>query len=684
MASWNNSPGRSGSWGGGGPAASPQLGRRVAIMGFIAAALLAVVFFRLWFLQVLSGNDYVQQARENRVRIVSLPAPRGQITDRTGKTLVENTPGTVIQIEPSKLPAAERAAANRWGQLAGRRAALPKGRRGAPVPIPAVPDPALADQFKALARVTGMKASDIQEIVVQGLSRVPYAPVRLKVGVKEDVRNYLVEYAEKFPSVSVNSVYLRSYPQGTLAAQIMGTVGQINQDQLKEQRFRGAAKDNVVGQSGLEWQYDQYLRGVNGRQRITVDAQGRPKSSRVASDPIAGRSVQLSLDASLQRAGQAALAQHLVGPDFAGAFVALDPRNGEILAMGSAPTFDPNQLARPMSQKAYESRYGEGAGSPLVNRATSGLYPVGSIFKPITAFAGLASGLITPATTIDDTGSIRVGADRQRFQNAGNAANGPVDLRSALEVSSDVYFYLIGAAANKLKGQVIQTWANRLGLGHTTGVDLGEQSGTIPDAKWRAGRNQLERDCRKKTKRKSCGIADLRDWSVGDNVQTAVGQGDVLATPLQMAVAYSVIANDGTVVTPHLGTEVKDENGNLVQRLQRGSEKKIALDSDARQAIMDGLHQAASGPRGTSTAVFSDWPQAQYKVFGKKGTAQRTGHEDQSWYAAFVDDPKRPIVVVATVEDGGFGADAAAPTACRMLSHWYGVKASCAGSGGTE
>ena len=164
MASWNNSPGRSGSWGGGGPAASPQLGRRVAIMGFIAAALLAVVFFRLWFLQVLSGNDYVQQARENRVRIVSLPAPRGQITDRTGKTLVENTPGTVIQIEPSKLPAAERAAANRWGQLAGRRAALPKGRRGAPVPIPAVPDPALADQFKALARVTGMKASDIQEI----------------------------------------------------------------------------------------------------------------------------------------------------------------------------------------------------------------------------------------------------------------------------------------------------------------------------------------------------------------------------------------------------------------------------------------------------------------------------------------------------------------------------------------
>jgi len=656
----------------------------VAIMGFIAVALFAIVFFRLWFLQVLSGNDYVQQARDNRVRIVTLAAPRGQVLDRNGKTLVENKPGTIVQIEPSKLPASERNAAADWGQRAGRRAALPKAQRGPQVAIPPVPDAALATQFGTLATVTDMKPSEIQEIVIQQLAQVPYAPVRLKVGVKEDVRNYLVEYAEKFPAVSVNSTYLRSYPRRTLAAQIMGTVGQISPEQLKERRFRTAAKDNIIGQSGLEWQYDQYLRGINGRQRITVDAQGRPKSSRVATDPVAGRAVELSLDLGLQKAGQQALSQHLVGPDFAGAFVAMDPRNGEILAMGSAPSFDPNDLTKPMSQKTVDAKFGEKAGSPLVNRATSGLYPVGSIFKPITAFAGLSAGLITPATTIDDTGSIRVGADHQRFQNAGNAANGPVDLRTALEVSSDVYFYLIGASANKLKGQVIQTWAHKLGLGQKTGVDLGEEAGTIPDAAWREQRNKLERECEKRTKKEACGIASvpLSGWSIGNNVQVAVGQGDVLATPLQMAVAYSAIANDGTIVQPHLGVEVKDEDGNTLQRLQPGASKKVALDPTARAAIMDGLHLAATGDRGTSTSVWSGWPQDRYKVYGKTGTAQRTGHEDQSWYATFVDDPKRPIVVIATVEDGGFGADSAAPTACAMVAHWYNVKASCSvGSG---
>jgi len=687
MSSWSGG-GRAGSWGGGGggPAASPALGRRVAIMGFIAVALFAIVFFRLWFLQVLSGNDYVQQARDNRVRIVSLAAPRGQILDRNGKTLVENKPGTVVQIEPSKLPAAERDAAAEWGQKAGQRAARPKARRGPQIAIPPVPDAALAAQFGALAKVTGMKPSEIQEIVIQQLAQVPYAPVRLKVGVREDVRNYLVEYAEKFPAVSVNSTYLRTYPQKELAAQIMGTVGQISPDQLKEKRFRGAAKDNVVGQSGMEWSYDQYLRGINGRQRITVDAQGRPKSSRVATEPTAGRAVELSLDLGLQKVGQQALSQHLVGPAFAGAFVAMDPRNGEILAMGSAPSFDPNDLTKPMSQKTYEAKYGEGAGSPLVNRATSGLYPVGSIFKPITAFAGLSSGLRTPETTIEDNGFIKVGADHQKFQNAGGAANGPVDLRTALEVSSDVYFYEIGAEANRLKGQVIQTWARKLGLGHPTGVDLGEADGNIPDSAWRKRRNALEEACRKKTKKASCGItADLRNWSVGDNVQVAIGQGDLLATPLQMAVVYSAIANDGTIVTPHLGTEVKDEDGNTLQRLQPGPTKKVTLDPAARSAIMDGLHQAVAGSRGTSQAVFSDWPQDKYKVYGKTGTAQRPPHADQSWYATFVNDPKRPIVIVATVEDGEFGADTAAPTACAMLARWYDVKASCAaGTNGTK
>ncbi len=687
------SSGGGGGWGSGGSGgrvpSSPQMARRVAILGGIAVALFAIAFFRLWFLQVLSGDQYVQQARANRVRLVSVTAPRGEILDRNGTALVENQSGTVIQIEPAKLPIAERTAAAVWGQDSTQRLTRSNPQHGVAVPIPPVPDMALSKEFRRLATVLSTSAASIQRQVIQQLAQVPYAPVRLRTGVPNSIRDYLSEYENRFPGVSVRQVYLRRYPQGELAAQILGTIGQISPAELKYSRFKGVPRDSVVGQEGLESEYDRYLRGVEGATRISVNAEGRPIGTRLQRSPVPGRSVSLSLDLGLQRAGQAALAKVLTPPANAGAFVAMDPRNGQILAMGSAPTFDPKILSKPITTARYKALFGDAAGAPRFNRAIAGSYPTGSTFKPITAMAGLASKIITPGTVVDDTGCIAIGGNHKKFCNAGKVANGPVDLRNALRVSSDIYFYTVGRDANPLPGQVIQTWARKLGLASPTGIDLpGEFGGLIPDAAWRARQNKREVAYEKRHHNvcpTNCVFSDKRAWSVGDNVNLAVGQGDVQATPLQMAVAYATLANGGTVVRPHLGLNVQDDQGRIVQRLPAAGGRKISIDPAYRQPILDGLHAAASESGGTSADVFGGWPQSQYPVYGKTGTAQRGLRPDQSWYVAFVNDPTRPIVVATTIEDGGFGADTAAPATCEILKHWYHTKASCqAGASKTQ
>jgi penicillin-binding protein 2 len=598
--------------------------------------------------------------------------------------LVQNESGTVVQIQPSKLPVAERTAALEWGQKVTTQSRLPKAERQK-VDVPPIATAALDRQFSQLADVLHMKKSAIQKTVVQQLSRVPYAPIRLKVGVRQDVRNWIAERSLQFPAVEVAQVYLRQYPRGDLAAQILGTVGAISPTQVKSKSYKGVPRDSVIGQAGLESQYDQYLRGVAGQTRVVVDSAGRPKSSRVQTPAIAGRTIKTSIDSGLQQAGQNALSQYVVGPSYAGAFVAMDPRNGQILAMGSAPTFKPSDFTRPISQQAYEQKYGKQSGSPLTDRAITSLYPTGSIFKPITALAGLGSGTLTPATTIDDEGCITIGHDQNKKCNAGKAANGPVDLQNAIRVSSDVYFYLLAEKLNDLKGQVLQVEAKKLGLGHTTGIDVpGEAGGLIPDAAWRRKVKQEELDCEKKEHKSSCGISDKRDWTTGDEANLAVGQGDVQATPLQMATAYAALANGGTVVRPHVGLDVETQQGQIDQRLGTAPTRKVKF-PEGYQTILNGLHDATSQSGGTSEEVFSDWPQDKFPLYGKTGTAQRgfnsdgSERNDQSWYAAFVKNPTSgtPIVIVATMEDGGFGAQAAAPAVCEMLRHWYHAKASC-------
>jgi penicillin-binding protein 2 len=631
---------------------TPALAVRVAVLGGFALVLFAIIFFRLWYLQVLSGDHFVSLANENRVRDIRIQAPRGAIVDRNGTLLVDSRQATAIQIDPGDLPE----------DPAARLAVYAK-----------------------LGRLIGERPEHIQALVIKQRKLLPYANVTIKTAVPTSLRDFLSERARDFPGVVPAQIFLRKYPEGNLAAHLVGTVGEISPDQLKQKRFRGVSQGTIVGKGGIEWWYDRYLRGRDGAERIQVNSLGQrpvglPSNLRTR-EPIPGKQLKLSLDLDLEREGQRAM-QKIAGSR-PGGFVALDPRNGEVLALGSYPTFDPSVFTRPLSQATYNSLVSKENGSPLVDRAINGLYPTGSTFKPITAIAALEKGVITPDTPINDPGCITVG-EAERC-NAGHFPNGTLSLRRALQVSSDVFFYTLGMETNSLKGQVIQTWARRLGLGHKTGIDLPDEGeGLIPDRAWRARVARREMKCRERkhipltvgpveAARRGCGISDMRPWSIGDNVNLAVGQGDLQANPLQMAVAYSGIINGGRVVKPHLGLEIDDAAGRLIERVAPGNARRVHFAAANRQAIMDGLHAAASQPGGTSADVFKEWNQDQYPVYGKTGTAERPGHaDDQSWYVCYASNQgRRPIVIAVTIEDGGFGAEAAAPAARLMLAQWF-------------
>jgi penicillin-binding protein 2 len=611
------------------PPITPQLALRVAILGGVALAMFAIIFFRLWYLQVLSGDKYLAEASNNQVRDIVVPAPRGDILDRNGRVLVDNRVSIAVQLEPDRLPP---------------------------------PGPRRNVLLTRLRPVLGMKQSRMRREIRDQQKLLPYANITLKQDVSTAVRDYISERKNRFPGVEVESVFLRSYPHKELAAQIFGTVGEISPGEIKESRFRGIKQGTIVGKGGLEYTYDRYLRGKAGATRIQVDAFGRPKGNFPERLPVQGKQLKLSLDLDLQRAGQEAMSEAGGIPitegvkNRGGAFVAMDPRTGEVLAMGSYPSFDPNIFAKPLRQSTFNKLNSEENGAPLVDRAVNGLYPTGSTFKLITSVAALQSGTITPDTVIDDPGSIQIG--NIVFQNAGKAAHGAIALRDALRVSSDVYFYRLGAQMNGIGGNILQKWARRLGLGRRTGIDLpGESDGLIPSPAWR------DRLYRKK-------LTD-RPWSVGDNVNLAVGQGDLQCTPLQLATAYSTVVNDGKVPTPHLGLRIEDAGGRLLQKVDPPPARRVKIDPGYRQAILDGLQAAASQPGGTSADVFAGFGRT---VMGKTGTAERPGQGDQSWYVAYAPDQRRPIVVAVTIEQGGFGAEAAAPAARLILSDWFGVQ----------
>ena len=607
-----------------------RLSLRVAVLSGVAVVLFAVLFFRLWNLQVIAGDEYLAEAKNNRTREYKQIAPRGAILDRNGDVLVDNRTSLALQLNTTKLPddpAEERAQLQRLGEL------------------------------------TRMPVRRIRRTIKKEEEVAAGAPVTLKQDVGYDLIAYLEENQDEFPGVTVQRVFVRHYPQGPMAAHVLGSVGEISEEELKDSRYKGLEPGDEIGQGGVEYSYDRFLRGEPGYTRIQVNALGEPTpgGQLVSEAPTPGENLKLTIDADAQAAGEAALSAR----GLPGAFISMNIETGEILALGSNPTYDPTVFTEPMTQRQVDELYRDPVLAPLFNRATEGAYPTGSIFKVIPALAALENGVITPDEVINDGGKITIGG--QSFQNAGAQAYGPVALERALEVSSDIYFYVLGLKMWDTND--LQDWAGKLGIARPTGLDLPEEAeGLLPTREWR---DQLYAE-------------DLTDrpWSAGDNVQLATGQGDLQTSPLQMAIAYAALGNGGKIVTPRVGMEVEDAAGRVLEEFEPRVRRKVKINPGYRRGILDGLHAAAQGPNGTATGIFGGFP---IEIAGKTGTAERPGHADQSWFASLSPYPDPRIVTIATVEEGGFGAESAAPVVLQILEATYDEQASeITSAGGTE
>jgi len=599
---------------------------RVAVIGGLGLLLFAALFFRLWSLQVVTGDKYLAEANDNRTREITVRAPRGSILDRDGNVLVDNRTSMALELDPLQI---------QFNPIDRRK------------------------RFKAIADVLDRDIGWVQRQYREELkTNPPGSPITLMRDVEDDVVYYLQENQSSYPEVQINRVFVRRYPEGFRAAHLLGSVGEVTAEDLEDPAGQGLEPGDGLGKAGIEQTYDETLRGDNGLTRIQVDSLGRIKGELQSEIPEPGDSLRLTIDPDVQAAGEAALSS--IG--LPGAFVTMDVNNGEVLGMASNPTFDPSIFTRPLSQQQVDALWNEDQGAPMFNRAIGGAYPVGSVYKPITAIAGLDAGLITPSTVIQDNGLIEI--SDQIFTNAGSEPHGPVDLRRAMEVSSDVYFYLLGADMNGTSK--LQFWSRQFGIGETTGIDLpGESGGLLPTPAWR---NDLF----------AKGETD-RPWAVGDNVQLAIGQGDLQADPLQMAVAYAALGNGGSIVKPHTALRSEDAAGRVVEEYQPEINRTIEIDPVVRETIMAGLNDAAQAPDGTSYGVFGGFP---IPVAGKTGTAERPPNGDQSWYVVLAPYPNPKIVTAVTVEEGGFGADTAAPIALQVLSAYFNREAVAVSGGG--
>jgi penicillin-binding protein 2 len=614
-----------------------QFAVRVAVLSGLALVCFAVVFFRLWYLEVLSSDEYLEAAQNNRVREFTIQAPRGNIVDRNGEVLVRNRSALSLQVQPNELPA-RKGARNRMLRL--------------------------------LSEKSGMSLDEIKKEIRTQTKLLPSSPVTLERDVDRNLVYYLRERPDEFKGVTVEEVYVREYPESSLASHLFGYVSEISPELLEEPQYEALDPGDQIGAAGLELQYDSVLRGRNGASRIQVGASGKPRGEPLSQiEPKTGNNLVLTLDASVQKAGETALA----GFGKPGAFVAMNVNDGSIVGMGSYPNFDPSVFTPPVDTDEYNALR-KAETTPLTNRAFQSAYPTGSTFKLITALAALEEGLLTPTETIVDDGAFELGGLEPRT-NAGGAVYGPLQLQRALEVSSDVFFYELGARNENDGDEAIQNWAQDLGLGAPTGIDLPyEAAGLVPTEEWRNELFEQAADpdsCSGKVRDYlNCGETD-RPWSIGDSVNLAIGQGDVQAGPLQMAVAYATLANGGEVVRPHLAGEVTDPLGQPVMEYDPAPRRELDIEPAHRQVILDGLRDAAMMPDGTSYTVFGGFP---IDIAGKTGTVERPPNPDQSWYVAIAPYDNPQVVVAVTVEGGGFGADTAAPITREILTAYLNIE----------
>jgi penicillin-binding protein 2 len=634
---------------------------RLGVVGVIVFALFSALFARLWFLQVADSTSFAAQTERNRVRVIKDPPVRGSILDDKGNAIVQNTLVDEVTVK--------------------------RGLTAAQTDVTAT------NLSRVLLR---SKKSILDDLTSPKFS--PYEPVVVAKQVNFDSLVYIEEHPELFPGVQATRRTTRTYPNQDLAAHLIGYVAAINKDELKIHKGEGYGQSDQIGKQGVEQLFESELRGVPRTRKLEVDSRGRFVQVLSDSPAQAGHDVQLTLDLGVQTIAEQSLQQGMDGARGlhsttggnlkadAGAVVVLNASDGSVVAMASNPPYSVSKFTNGIPADEFKTLTDPAQHYPLINRATQGLYAPGSTFKLFTSIAALEDGIVTPDFSFLDKGYVEFGdKEKLRFNNAQRAAHGYVNLTRALTVSSDVFFYNVGFRywlANqadeestdlnrKLYG--IQRAARTFGFGSATGVGLPDEArGRVPDLSFKQALNKDNPD------------ASTKIWLPGDAANLAVGQGDLVVTPLQLASAYAAFANGGILYQPRVATRILQNSGisgqnKVVRDLPSQPTAKIKIPKEVRDTILPGLAGAVCSQEGTAYAAFQGY-QCNV-VAGKTGTAETgtSSQQDNALFCGFTPiDPPPPdsgqpqYVVCVVVEHGGFGGSVAAPIARRIFDYLLG------------
>jgi penicillin-binding protein 2 len=589
----------------------------VAFLGFA----FFLIFIRLWSLQVIKGSELQHLSENNRIRLLENPADRGMLLDRKGRILAHNRPSFEVYLVPEDVKA----------------------------------NP---EVLIKIGEMLNMTPDEIGEKIKAQKRRAPFKPVKIKSDIDWNELALLESNRVHLPGLIVDVRPRRAYDCGDLGSHLIGYLGEVDENELRQSKEAPYRMGALIGKYGVEYRWENDLRGVDGGRQIEVDALGREIKPLGMVEPFPGNNLFLTIDLDLQKTAEEAY------QDKNGALIAMDPKTGRILAMVSKPSFKPEIFVRNILPEEWKSLV-ENPYHPLTNKGIQGQYPAGSIFKIVTAMAGLESGVITPNTQFNCTGAFPYG--NRDFRCWKEGGHGTLSLHRAIVESCDIYFYQVGL---KVGVDLIAHYANEFGLGKPTGISLPhEKPGTVPSSSW---------------KKKRFGVP----WYSGETLSFSVGQGYLSTTPLQLLMLISGIANGGNLYIPQVVEKVEDIYGNEFKEYPPVELGRADVSEKTLRIIQEALRGAVNDPHGTGSACSLK----EVKVAGKTGTAQvvtmpedfKRGEmnriplkfRDHAWFVAYApfEDPK--ISVVVLVEHGGFGASAAAPIAKKVIEKYLDLKPS--------
>ncbi len=619
--------------------------RRLAVAAVLIVVAFGGLFARFFYLQVVQHEHYQTLAETNRIAIVPIVPNRGVITDRNGVVLAQSYSAYTLEIQPSRVKN-------------------------------------LDETIDALGEIVDVQPRDRKRFrkLLEESKNFESLPLRTKLTDEEVARFAVNRY--RFPGVDIKARLFRHYPYGDVASHAIGYIGRINdkdvqriEDWHETANYKGS---DYIGKVGVELSYERELHGTTGWEEVEVDSGGRAVRTLSRTPPTSGNNLQLSLDIKLQEVAESAFGERR------GALVAIDPSNGDVLAFVSKPGFDPNLFVDGIDPANWEA-LNESPDKPLLNRPLRGAYPPGSTIKPFLALGALTSGKRTATQVINDPGFFQIPGAAHRFRDDKPGGHGVVDMYKSIVVSCDTYYYML---ANETDIDDTARFMSQLGFGGKTGIDIeGELPGVLPSRDWKRARfaGKSYRD-------------EHRKWYLGDSISAGIGQGYNAFTPIQQAHAIAIIANDGVAFRPHLGKSIRNLVTGEVRQVEPQPTHSIAVKPEHLALVQRAL--AGVPKEGTSAAAFRGTP---YVSAGKTGTAQvfslKQGEKysehkiderlrDHAWYIAYAPADKPKIALAVLVENGGFGAQAAAPVARQVFDYWLlGLRkqgAAPAGPGASE